>query len=136
MNKPTFQRKLLAGLFSAALAGPVFAAADDTHTPVSPGHNPPDGEPTRELERQVAEAGRDAIQYVDDAAVTTAVKAKHAADDVVGMLDISVETEEGVVHLTGDAASPLEKSQAERLAREVDGVKDVKNDIVVAPETN
>ncbi len=135
MNKPvTLSRTLLAGMFSAALAAPVYADHHGAQEPTSPGHNPPQGEPTRELEREVAEAGRDAAQYVGDATITAEIKARYAADDEVSMLGISVETEEGVVQLSGFTPSPVEKSQAERIARDVDGVTEVHNDIVIRAE--
>ena len=69
--------------------------------------------------------------YVDDTTITTQVKAKLAADRTVSALAISVETLKGTVQLSGFAKSPDEKLAAERIARGVSGVVDVKNDIVV-----
>jgi hyperosmotically inducible periplasmic protein len=69
--------------------------------------------------------------YVDDSVVTTRVKTKFAKDETVSALAISVETLKGVVQLSGFAKSAAEKQRAEELARSVDGVKDVENDIVV-----
>jgi hyperosmotically inducible periplasmic protein len=69
--------------------------------------------------------------YVDDATLTTRVKAKFAEDKTVSALAISVETFKGMVQLSGFAKSGEEKAMAERLARAVSGVAGVKNDIVV-----
>lgn len=71
--------------------------------------------------------------YVDDAGITTAVKAKLIEDKSVAASSISVETLNGTVMLSGFAKSGTERSTAESLARTVKGVKDVKNQIVVRP---
>jgi osmotically-inducible protein OsmY len=71
--------------------------------------------------------------YVDDATITTRLKAKYAEDPTVGAMAISVETLNGVVQLSGFAKSATEKAQAEKLARDISGVKSVRNDIVVRP---
>jgi hyperosmotically inducible protein len=69
--------------------------------------------------------------YVDDATITTRVKASFAKDPVVAATSINVETLKGTVQLSGFAKSTAERSTAERLARETSGVTSVKNDIVV-----
>lgn len=69
--------------------------------------------------------------YIDDATLTTRVKAKFAEDSTVSAMAISVETLKGVVQLSGFAKSVEERSAAERLARNTSGVVSVKNDIVV-----
>lgn len=71
--------------------------------------------------------------YVDDAAITTAVKAKFVEDKTVAASAISVETLNGTVQLSGFAKSTAEKNQAENIARGVRNVKGVRNDIVVRP---
>ncbi len=69
--------------------------------------------------------------YVDDAGITTAVKAKFAEDKTVAATSISVETLNGVVQLSGFAKSSDEKNQAEMLARNTKNVREVRNSIVV-----
>jgi osmotically-inducible protein OsmY len=69
--------------------------------------------------------------YVDDSTVTAQVKAKFAEDPVVSAMAISVETLRGVVQLSGFAKSTEEKAQAEQLARRVNGVVAVRNDVIV-----
>ena len=71
--------------------------------------------------------------YVDDAAITTSVKAKMIEDKTVAASSISVETLNGTVQLSGFAKSGAEKSQAEALARSAKNVRSVRNDIVVRP---
>lgn len=74
-----------------------------------------------------------ARDYASDAAITTDVKAKMAADKTVSATSISVETMEGTVQLSGFAKSQAEKEKAADLARSAKGVKNVRNDIVVRP---
>jgi osmotically-inducible protein OsmY len=69
--------------------------------------------------------------YVDDSVVTTRVKSKFAEDSTVSAMAINVETMKGVVQLSGFAKSSTEKSRAEELARSVNGVVDVRNDIII-----
>ena len=71
--------------------------------------------------------------YVDDAAITAAVKARFIDDKTVAASAISVETLNGTVQLSGFAKSTAEKNQAENIARGVKNVKSVRNDIVVRP---
>ena len=71
--------------------------------------------------------------YVDDAAITTAVKAKMAEDKGVSAAAISVETLNGTVQLSGFAKSQAEKDRAESIARTTKNVRGVRNSIVVRP---
>lgn len=78
--------------------------------------------------------GQTTGEYVDDAMVTTAVKAKLTNNQVASLTRFEVETVNGVVHLTGVAPSESSKAQASRLAKEVKGVKRVDNDLTVQPQ--
>ncbi len=71
--------------------------------------------------------------YVDDAAITTAVKARFVENKEVDAAAISVETLKGTVQLSGFAKNVNEKTTAEALARKVNGVRAVKNDISIRP---
>jgi hyperosmotically inducible protein len=71
-------------------------------------------------------------QYVDDAAITTAVKAKLAADKVKTLARVSVDTIQGVVTLTGTVESADQKKHAEEVARGVKGVSKVVNNLQIA----
>lgn len=72
-------------------------------------------------------------EYVDDATVSTRVKAKFAADPQVSAMRLNVDTLKGVVQLSGFATSETEKTKAGELARDVPGVVKVQNNIVVRP---
>ena len=71
--------------------------------------------------------------YVDDASITTAVKAHFLENKLVDGTSISVETLNGTVMLSGFAKNMTEKSTAESIAKNTDGVKMVKNEITVRP---
>jgi len=71
--------------------------------------------------------------YVDDTAITTAVKAHFVENRQVDATSIRVETLNGTVMLTGFAKSATEKTTAESIARGVNGVKSVKNEITIRP---
>jgi len=70
-------------------------------------------------------------QYVDDATISTRVKARFAEDTGVSAMRIQVETLNGTVQLSGFAASQTEKDKAGQLARGVPDVKEVRNNIIV-----
>jgi len=71
--------------------------------------------------------------FVDDAAITTAVKARFVEDRTVAASSISVETLNGTVQLSGFAKSAAEKSRAGEIARNARGVREVRNNIIVRP---
>jgi hyperosmotically inducible protein len=71
--------------------------------------------------------------YVDDAGITTKVKARFIENKQVDATAISVETLNGTVMLSGFAKNANERSTAETLARGVAGVKSVRNEVVVRP---
>jgi len=71
--------------------------------------------------------------YIDDAAITTSVKARMIEDKNVDAASIKVQTLNGEVMLSGFAKNSLEKSTAESIAMKVKGVKSVKNEIAVRP---
>jgi osmotically-inducible protein OsmY len=79
------------------------------------------------LERKADQAG----QAIDDTAITTSIKAKYLADDTLKGLDISVETEHGVVTLTGSVQNDAAKSLATTIAQGVDGVASVNNQLSI-----
>lgn len=72
-------------------------------------------------------------QYVDDSTITTSVKAKFVENKQVAASSISVETLNGTVQLSGFAKNENERETAAEIARKVNGVKHVKNDIIVRP---
>jgi osmotically-inducible protein OsmY len=71
--------------------------------------------------------------YIDDATITTKIKSRFVEDLKVDASAISVETLKGTVMLSGFAKNAEERSAAERIARNVNGVVAVKNEIAVRP---
>jgi hypothetical protein len=71
--------------------------------------------------------------YIDDATITTQVKARMLDNPSVAGTSISVETLNGTVLLSGFAKSLTEKNTAGSIARDVNGVRSVRNEIVVRP---
>lgn len=71
--------------------------------------------------------------YVDDAGITTLIKARFVENKQVDAASIKVETLNGTVMLSGFAKNAAERSAAESIARGVNGVKAVKNEITVRP---
>lgn len=67
--------------------------------------------------------------YAGDAATTSEIKAKLLADDIVPSRMVKVETTDGVVQLSGTVDSQAQSERAESIAKAVDGVKSVKNDL-------
>lgn len=69
--------------------------------------------------------------YAGDATTTSEIKAKFLADDIVPSRKIKVETTDGVVQLSGTVESKAQSERAETIAKAIDGVKSVKNDLKV-----
>ena len=67
--------------------------------------------------------------YAGDTAITSEVKAKLLADDIVPSRKVKVETTDGVVQLSGSVDSQAQSDRAESIAKAIDGVKSVKNDL-------
>ena len=68
-------------------------------------------------------------QYIDDASLTTNVKAAILADSRLKSTEINVETYQGVVQLSGFVGQANDVATAASVARTVKGVKSVKNDL-------
>ena len=69
--------------------------------------------------------------YIDDSVITATVKTRMLDNPDVAGTSITVETLNGTVMLSGFAKNTLERTTAERIARDVEGVKSVKNEVVV-----
>ena len=70
---------------------------------------------------------RQAGVVASDAAVTTKIKGKYAADPVVSVFEIGVRTWSGTVTLTGAVSSIRARETAAAIARDTDGVRAVNN---------
>jgi len=80
---------------------------------------------------QACSTTQPASEQVSDSSITARVKAQYIGDGSVASRDISVETSEGVVYLTGRVQTQAEKAEAERIARNTKGVKNVVNNLAV-----
>lgn len=69
--------------------------------------------------------------YAGDAVTTSEIKAKLLADDIVPSRTVKVETSDGLVQLSGTVKSQAQSERAESIAKAIDGVKSVKNDLKV-----
>ena len=71
-------------------------------------------------------------EKIDDASITTAVKAKLAEDRPATLTQVGVETTLRTVHLTGAVKDEFLRQRAADLARSVKGVREVVNNIMIA----
>lgn len=69
--------------------------------------------------------------YAGDAATTSEIKAKLLADSNVPSRNVKVETTNGVVQLSGAVKTQAQSDRAEGIAKAIEGVKSVKNDLTV-----
>lgn len=74
---------------------------------------------------------RTTSRHIDDRAITAAVTSNLIASGEVNFVRVDVETERGVVYLTGVVATQDHKQRAEQEARRVDGVVGVENHLQV-----
>ena len=75
-------------------------------------------------------------QTIDDSVITAKIKAKLIEDPLTKAHEISVETFKGTVQLSGFVESAAERTRAAQIAHQVDGVKDVKNSLVLRKSTS
>jgi hyperosmotically inducible periplasmic protein len=75
-------------------------------------------------------------EQIDDAALLTSVKSALVSDPVTEAGEINVDVNRGTVKLSGFVDTQQEKSKAGDVARGVDGVKTVQNDIAVKTENS
>ena len=74
-------------------------------------------------------------EYLDDATITTKVKAAFVRDPLVKALDVKVDTFKGAVQLSGFVDTAEQKTRAEQIAAGVNGVASVKNNITLKGNT-
>ena len=117
---------LLVGLSACDKPGPaetagrkIDQAADDAGQKL--------GEATDKVAVKMAEQSEKAGVAIDDAEITTKVKAAIFAEPGLKTLQISVDTVNGVVTLTGSVDSQANSDRAEALAGAVAGVSQVEN---------
>ena len=100
-------RRRAAAILVAVLLGSAFAGCSSTPTQQATG------------------------QAIDDGVVTAKVKAALVQDPVTKAHEITVETFKGTVQLSGFVESDEARARAVELAKDVDGVKQVKDALEV-----
>lgn len=85
------------------------------------------------LKEDAVEAGRDAGRTLDDAWISTRIKAALLKESVLNGFEIGVGTEAGSVRLTGDLDTLDQVITAESIAAATPGVRRVYNDLRVKP---
>ena len=121
---------LLVGLSACDKPGPaetagrkIDQAADDAGQKL--------GEATDKVAVKMAEQSEKAGVAIDDAEITTKVKAAIFAEPGLKTLQISVDTVNGVVTLTGSVDSQANSDRAKALAGAVAGVSRVENKLAL-----
>jgi len=152
MKKPTTKSLLTAAILAASTS--LLVACGEPEPPTPGQHLDSAIDATKEqaaqIERKMENAGAEAerkgeqagaqleqkadaiAQAAEDSTITAEVKAKIVQAENLKTLDISVETDKGVVVLTGQAPSEVAVANASAIARSVEGVKDVDNRLVIA----
>jgi osmotically-inducible protein OsmY len=80
--------------------------------------------------------GKTAGETVSDASISTMVQSKLTADRMSNFTRVDVDTERGVVNLSGVVQTAEQKARAAEIARQVNGVKRVNNNLQVQSTTN
>jgi len=78
-----------------------------------------------------AMTGQTMGENIDDSYITGAVKTQLASDKLVSLTRVEVETNNGIVYLTGQVQTAEQKSHIGSLASQVKGVKRVVNNLQV-----
>ena len=78
-----------------------------------------------------AMTGQTMGESIDDSYITSSVKTQLASDKMVSLTRVEVETNNGVVYLTGQVQTAEQRSHIGSLASQVKGVKRVVNNLQV-----
>ncbi len=84
---------------------------------------------------QADDSKRSVGEYTDDKMLVGKVKSALISDETTDADEINVESYKGVVQLNGFVDNAKEKSQAEAVAKAVDGVKGVENNLMIKQES-
>lgn len=109
--------------YSADSSGKMVEPASANETP---GATKPNPSGTRQMRRS--------DHPIDDSMITTKIKGKFLKDKQVRKDNIEIKTLNGAVELTGTASTRASARRAAVLARQVAGVKSVKNDVEITPK--
>ena len=126
MKKMTLATATVLGLFT--LAGCSQESADSKTEDAMESAERAADEMGEAAKAQMNEAGG----YLSDATITAKVKTALFDNGGLNSANISVETRDGVVYLSGTVSSDVDAETAGQLAAGVEGVEDVENDLVVS----
>lgn len=70
-------------------------------------------------------------EFIDDSVITTKIKSQIAGDSLLKAFQISVETFKGTVQLSGFVNSQRDVDRADDIARNVQGARSVRNNLIV-----
>lgn len=133
-----FKTLLFIFAFGAAIAGCERRDADQSGTQSSGATSSPGSESMSSGERSSGATGSpgaygsgSAARAIDDSVITTKAKSALLADTTVKGTDINVETNRGVVSLSGMVDSEGQRDRAASIVRGIDGVKSVDNKMTV-----
>ena len=87
------------------------------------------GNPGGKHTTDTSENRRGPVVTTEDAVINGKVKTALAANEMVKARKIDADTVRGVVTLNGSVGSPAEKAEAIRIARSIDGVRDVRDNL-------
>ena len=87
----------------------------------------------QEVRTEAKQATNTAANVVDNAALTSKVKAALIADELVKGTQINVDSTAGTVKLTGTVDTPAQVSRAVEVAKGVQGVQRVENNLSSSP---
>lgn len=127
---------LILFVFGAALSGCERRAADDAGTQSSGSQSMSSGSESSGASRpgSAAESGSTAQRAgraIDDSVITTKAKSALLADTTVKGTEINVDTNKGVVTLSGTADTDQQRERAASIVRGIDGVKSVENKVTL-----
>ncbi len=87
----------------------------------------------QEVKTEAKQATNTAANVVDNAALTTKVKAALLVDEMVKGTQINVDSNAGIVKLTGTVDTPAQVARAVEVAKGVQGVQRVENNLTSSP---
>ena len=76
---------------------------------------------------------KEAKQVASDSTITSKIKSKYLVEKNFKSFDVSVETKDGIVVLSGFVDNESTKTRAGQIAKSVKGVKSVSNGLIVKP---
>jgi hyperosmotically inducible protein len=93
---------------------------------------------SKEASKEAARDSKDAVatagEAVTDGWITAKVKSTFIGEDALENSDIDVDTNDGVVTLAGTVRSQAGRARAEAIAKKIEGVRQVRNEIEIGAE--